>query len=190
MCFLEMPIDKQAWTGRNLDTLGVRFNEPNDTLLQGDFVVWGGTHRSYGESVRPDTGPPADTKQSEVQLFRGDAKFRGCITVQLLENRDVRVALDGPTGTIEVVDRDAFEAFRQIRRTLDPSGWRVAVAGARRDASSSGMQRDMLNGLAVYLHVEPPGAKLPSAATFDPAPPETVGTVEEQDAFLERWGRG
>jgi hypothetical protein len=189
MCFLESPIDERAWAGQNLDTLGVRFNRPNDTLLQGRFVVWGGTHRAYAETVRPYSGPPPDTMQYDVDVFRGGQRFHGRITVQLLPNRDVRVALDGPSGRIEEIKHDAFEALRAVRRILDPTGWRVAVMGARRDATSSGMQRDQMRGLAVYLLVVPRGSELPSVRTFDPAPPETVGTVEEQDAYFAKWGQ-
>jgi hypothetical protein len=191
MCFLESTIDEKAWAGHDLDALGVRFNRPNDTLLQGPFVVWGGTHRGYGESVRPYTGAPSDTRRHEVQIVRGQEVFRGHVVVQLRPDRDVGVALDGPTGRIEAVDRDAFEALRRIRSILDPTGWRVAVAGARRDAACSGMQRDQGQGLGVYLLVVPKGSPhLPSAGTFDPAPSYALGTVEEQDAYFAKWRQG
>jgi hypothetical protein len=189
MCFLELPIDDRAWRGYDLAALGVWFNRANDTLVQGRFVVWGGTHREYAETVRPYTGPPSDTEEHEVQIVRGQETSRGRITVTLQPDRDVRVVLDGPTGRLETVDRDAFEALRGIRRRLDPTGWRIAVAGARRDATSSGMQRDQGQGLGVYLLVAPKGSHLPSAGTFDPAPPDTVGTVDEQDAYLTNWSK-
>ena len=53
----------------------------------------------------------------------------------------------------------------------------------------SGMARDMGGGMGVYVLSARPGLRrrLPLVGTFEPAPKESVGTVDDQDAYYRRW---
>ena len=105
-----------------------------------------------------------------------------------------RLVLDGPTGRIEAIGRDWFDALVAIRLRVEPTGWSICVQGARRDTYPSGMQRDT-GAQRVYLQVlgeevqrEPwsgPGSRMPS--TFADADPADLGTVAEQAEYHRRW---
>lgn len=93
---------------------------------------------------------------------------------------DLSLQADGP---------DLFAALQQLRKTLEPLGWVPLCNGARVDCYPSGMARDMGGGMDVYvlsarrfLRRRPP-----LVGTFDPAPKETVGSVDDQDAYFRRW---
>jgi ADP-ribosylglycohydrolase len=93
-----------------------------------------------------------------------------------------------PVRTLRVSAEDLFECLRRLRATIEPAGWRLLCNGARRDATASGMQRDMHGGNVVYLLY--PGKEASAAdvvPTFGPARPGDVGTLAEQDAFYARW---
>jgi hypothetical protein len=52
------------------------------------------------------------------------------------------------------------------------------------------MARDMGGGTSVYMLSAKPSLlrrRLPLVGTFETAPKESVSTVEEQDAYYERW---
>jgi hypothetical protein len=102
---------------------------------------------------------------------------------------DYAVALDRPAGELVGRGPDLFEALAEVRRRLEADGCLVAVQGARRDTFPSGMGRDMGGGAQVYvLRPGEPAGEL--VGTFDDAPAELLGTVDEQhrnfQACLER----
>lgn len=98
------------------------------------------------------------------------------------------VEAEGPWGKVSAAAADAFAALAGVRRDLEAQGWRLAVAGARRDTYPSGMARDMGGGLKVYVMVEgKPAVEL--VDTFADAPPELLATVAEQEAAFGAWWR-
>ena len=102
--------------------------------------------------------------------------------------RDWPIAVAGPDGNRwDAEGPDLFEALRTLRRALDPLGIRLAVNGARRDAWSSGMQRDMGEGRVVYLLTEGESGRPPQVSTLGPASLLDIGTVGEQDEQHRRW---
>lgn len=83
---------------------------------------------------------------------------------------------------------DVFEALRQLMRVAAADGALIGVTGARPNAWSSGMQRDMGCGYSTYLLSTPqPPGRPPDVPTLSPVDPSLVGTVEEQDAFHKIW---
>ncbi len=106
-----------------------------------------------------------------------------------------------PTYRIELVTRigrysspytatapDMFETLVRLRRQLEPDGLTVAVQGARRDTYPSGMALDMGGGMKIYvLHPGLRASRADLVETLDDAPPEQLGTVEEQRSFAEAW---
>ena len=86
---------------------------------------------------------------------------------------------------------DVFECLMQLRDQLEPLGFRLCCNGSRRDAWSSGMQRDMGSGLSTYLLGETPrGQRPPSVPTLGSAPLETVVTAIEQRNWHDAWVAG
>lgn len=83
---------------------------------------------------------------------------------------------------------DMFEALVRLRRQLEPDGLTVAVQGARRDTYPSGMARDMGGGMRIYVLKTEGRARMDDLVeTLDDAPPDQIGTVDEQRAFADAW---
>ena len=86
---------------------------------------------------------------------------------------------------LEAEGRDLFECLTAIRRELDPRGVKVCCVGAREDVYPSGMARQMGGGRRAYVHHlgrHPTQDDL--VDIFDPADPEAVVTVVEQEAAV------
>jgi len=111
------------------------------------------------------------------------------ITVQRPQDRSIVLALADPHGRAwEARGGDVFDALMNLRCELEPAGIQVCCNGARRNAWSSGMQRDMGVGETTYLlTLGEHGVRPPSVKTLEPAPLEDVGSVAEQRAFYEAW---
>jgi hypothetical protein len=90
-------------------------------------------------------------------------------------------------GVYQAQESDLFECLRTIRRQLEPTGARLCCNGARVDVWASGMARDMGGGRKAYILQM--GRREPSdlVSIFDPAPVETLGTVDEQETYAHRW---
>lgn len=82
---------------------------------------------------------------------------------------------------------DYFDALCLIRRELEAMDVSALCVGARKDAYPSGMARDMGAGLKVYILEMGKRAESKPVSIFEYAPPETVGTVDEQREYFERW---
>jgi hypothetical protein len=94
---------------------------------------------------------------------------------------------DGSGRTWEALGGDVFDALMRLRLDAERDGIQICCNGARRNAWSSGMQRDMGEGYAVYLLPAEKGGRPPEVGTLDPAPPDDVVSVAEQRAFFEDW---
>lgn len=83
---------------------------------------------------------------------------------------------------------DVFACLMDLRRQVESMGIRLCCNGSRRDAWSSGMQRDMGEGLVVYLLSEvPKGVRAPQVPTLDPIEPSLAVAVGEQEAWYQEW---
>jgi hypothetical protein len=94
--------------------------------------------------------------------------------------------------SVQADGQDLFGALQHLRkRDLEPLGWVPLCNGARVDCYPSGMARDMGGGMDVYVLSARRwlGLRHPLVGTFEPAPKESVGTVEDQDARFERFFR-
>ncbi len=129
-----------------------------------------------------------DEGTREVPLIRGGERVMCVLRWVYRRDRYYELLIDSPVGPVSVVARDLFVALQEIRRTLEPSGWRVAVQGSRRNAWASGMLRDMIGARRIYLCVL--GEEVvPREAVdiFAPAEAVDLGTVDEQVAFFREW---
>jgi hypothetical protein len=85
---------------------------------------------------------------------------------------------------------DAFSAFCSARATFEPLGWLFLCNGARRDCYAFGTQLRADLGEQVYqLRQGEPATKEGLVGIFEPADEASVGTLEEQRAYFERWQR-
>jgi len=96
-----------------------------------------------------------------------------------------QVAAVGPWGRITGHAADAFSALVEVRRALEIEGWRLAVAGARRDTYPSGMARSS-GGFRAY-EMRPGRPASSTVDIFDDAPTELIGTVDEQEENFRLW---
>lgn len=87
----------------------------------------------------------------EVDAVRGEERARYVLDVYDVGDHRFRIVARGPTGTHRATADDLFEALREVRREIEPAGWRLAVNGARRDTWPSRMLRDQLDGGTVYV---------------------------------------
>jgi hypothetical protein len=96
--------------------------------------------------------------------------------------------VQGPWGSTTAAADDLFEALTQVRRELEPRGWRILIQGARRDTYPSGMQRDQAAGRRVYVMRPGQPATLDDVRdTFAPADRTDVGSVAEQERAWQQW---
>lgn len=123
-----------------------------------------------------------------VSLVRGVERHPALIHWRWLGPQlTLRMVWAGPE--LHASGADAFEALTALRAQLEPSGWFVAVQGARRDTYPSGMARDMGGGFSVYvLQIGRPVQDEDRVATFDAADPTSLGTVAEQEQHWRLWG--
>jgi hypothetical protein len=83
-------------------------------------------------------------------------------------------------------DRDLFEAFLSLRKTLEEKGIQLLCAGARPEAFPSGMSRDMGGGRKAYItKIGSPASAL--VDIFEDAEAGMVGTVSQQLSFHQQW---
>ena len=80
-----------------------------------------------------------------------------------------------------------FDALIDLRKELEPLQIKVLCFGARKDVWASGMQRDMGAGLTAYLLSAKVEGRKPEQSSFDYAPAETIGTVNEQRKYNDDW---
>jgi hypothetical protein len=128
-----------------------------------------------------------------VELWRASTASKAdALIVSSWEGRLAVLELDapGPHLTLRSTGRDLFDALQQLRLQLEPIGWIPLCNGARADCYPSGMARDMAGGTKVYELVIGKAGRPPLVGLLEPASPDKVGTVAEQDAYFRQWMDG
>lgn len=117
-----------------------------------------------------------------ITLTNVDGTTERCELAFKVSHTEVSMQTQSPSlGRDIYIGRDAFHALELFRRKIEPVGWRALCNGSRTDAYPSGMCRDMGRGFVLYP-IPPMGP--PDLRTFEPAPIEMIGTVQEQ---LDNW---
>ena len=126
--------------------------------------------------------------ERDVVLFKNAERRRCVLSVSMPAYRDFRLVLHSPHGRLAGTGIDLFEALVDVRRRLEPSGWRIAVHGSRRQAFASGLMRDMHGAMRVYI-CEPDRWPRRSDLVdiFGEAPTAEITTVVEQAAWVYAW---
>jgi hypothetical protein len=109
--------------------------------------------------------------------------------IDLLGYGPVRLLFEHPKlGHHETSADDAFEALVQLRLWLEPTGYKLLCAGARRDVYPSPMSRQMSGGISAYKMIPgKPATRDDLVKILDPATPDQIGTVAEQESFHKQW---
>jgi hypothetical protein len=80
-----------------------------------------------------------------------------------------------------------FGAMIDLRRQLELVSIKLLCFGARTDVWASGMQCESSLGLQAYLLSSPQPGRKPQFGIFEYAPPETIGTVADQEQYHQNW---
>jgi hypothetical protein len=178
--------DEADKTGKSL-----AMNVTNDTNQAGADEVTGAgavdgsvSDEAMDRLLTEETEPVDETYAVKVQLANGSIVDTE-IADRFEQAGGGEGGGDGRTLSIEVPGVGLFSVRWELRRQLEPLGVRVLCFGARRDTWASGMQRDMGSGSFAYLLSYPRKDLKPMQHIFDYAPPETIGTVDEQRAYAD-----
>ncbi|GBQ46912.1 hypothetical protein [Komagataeibacter sucrofermentans] len=99
------------------------------------------------------------------------------------------IELPLPDGTLRRYEAvDIWTAFRAMWNEMEHGGVRLLCAGARRDATISGMARSMCGGRKAYIVHKGQAARVADLVDiFDHAEPMQVGTARQQRDFIRDW---
>jgi hypothetical protein len=132
-------------------------------------------------------------KAVRVELWHAQSAAKAdALITSSWNGRDAALSLDAPDLGLALTakGRDLFDALQQLRLQLEPLGWFPLCNGSRTDCYPSGMARDMGGASAVYELTIGKAGRFPLVGLFEPALPDEVGTVAEQDAYFKRWMDG
>ncbi|MEM7272920.1 MAG: hypothetical protein AAF547_07585 [Actinomycetota bacterium] len=125
-----------------------------------------------------------------IRVLEGDAEQEWLLRWQDPAHGDDFIvgllASDGRSWTAR--GHNMFATLIELRRQLDPLNIKLCCQGARTQAAISGMAADMGRGMMVYrIEHGRPARQADLVDVFVPAPPEEIGTVEEQAAYRRAW---
>lgn len=125
----------------------------------------------------------------ELRIVRPETGFDLLLQATLTHSEiyACRLIVAWPAGSPERTFEtgDFFESLRSFRRVLEEEGYRVLCQGARPNVHPSPMGRDGGGIKAYALLAGEPGRWEDLVSIFDPVDNiASVGTVEQQDAFL------
>lgn len=122
----------------------------------------------------------------QIRLVHHDGRGVRCdVAFDLTAGNDRVATFVSEFGTLRFQEADFFECLRRFRERVEPSGWRVLVNGARRDAWPSGMARDMGAGLKLYILRGKPLGSDDLVETFGPADGADVTDYDTQARHAE-----
>lgn len=100
----------------------------------------------------------------------------------------VKLELSFKSHLFTSVESDFFEALRDIRRQLEPHGYRPKCFGSCRNAYASSMAVNMGPGMKVYLlRLGSPARLADLVPIFDSSDDMILASVEEQQEFYDTW---
>lgn len=98
-----------------------------------------------------------------------------------------RLRLESPNGIESVASGDnIFQALRSMRSELSPRGIELCCNGARVNVRPSGLSASHGAWMVYVLHMWRPSTVRDLVPILDYAPPNKIGSVEDQDDYWER----
>lgn len=133
--------------------------------------------------------PELDGGPAPVTVLNHGVEETWNLDVRPIPDRKIELSLRSLSDeTWEAVGNDVFGTLMQLRETMEPLGVLICCNGARINAWSSGMQRDMGEGKCVYLlSTTDRASKPPVVATLGAADPSEIVLVADQRAWYEAW---
>jgi hypothetical protein len=132
-----------------------------------------------------------DEKETAILRDANGKTIRG----EFLINEDapgglVELTLTYSEGLVTVRTEDFFHALQDIRRVIEPKGYRVLCYGASLDVYPSSMALDFGPGYKAYrLPADRPAEPEDLVYIFEWDPRVIPATVEEQEAYYHQWFR-
>lgn len=112
----------------------------------------------------------------------------GEITLEFAISNQYQVTLRYNNQKIEGRSSNYFHAFQEIRKILEPQGFRFLCYGASLHCYPSGMTLDMGEGNSVYkMTMGRVARKQDMVGTFQTGDDVIPATIEEQRSFFEVW---
>jgi hypothetical protein len=122
-----------------------------------------------------------------VRILASDGTTKEC-TIEFVSNNSRLVLSGAEFSPIAVEGADLFESLIKLRLALEPDGFKVLCAGARKDVHPSGMSRQMSGGRKAYIHrFGSHSSPADLVDIFDDVDVEHVGTVLQQEEFQRKW---
>jgi hypothetical protein len=127
-------------------------------------------------------------KRRKVQVLLRDGIIKEC-EIEHSEEAPWAICFNGAGfQDRHFLGDDLFEALAKLRRELEANNMCLLCVGSRPDVLASGMSRSMGGGQRVYaLDLGKPARRTKMLDIFDFAPPDAVGSVNEQSEFHEKW---
>lgn len=137
--------------------------------------------------------PPESPIKAKIFRFiaadRWGTKSNALAVLELLEQPNSKLRIDIDNQSYSAISTDAFSALTKIREQTEERGIKLLIQGTKPSCSLSGMSAQMSNGTKCYLHKMEPKQYENSdlVETFDSALESEVGTLNEHNAFKQRW---
>ena len=128
-----------------------------------------------------------DSEHSVPFIRDGEPYMEGRFLVHS-EDGAIRLVLELGSEVLTSSADDCFEAFCGIRKQLEERRIYPKCAGSVRSVFPSGMSRSMGSGLMAYrLELRHQALTKDLVGIFDDADGLPPSTVEQQEAFFEKW---
>jgi hypothetical protein len=123
-----------------------------------------------------------------LKVRHKDGTIEGC-SIEIAQAPNWKLIFSGAGLTNhQFSGDDLFDALISMRLTLEKIGVQTLCAGARRDVFPSGMSRDMSGGRKAYAtRLGAPALRADLLDIFDYSDVDSVGSVEQQKMFHEKW---
>lgn len=122
--------------------------------------------------------------ESKVLVTQEADGSAGSIRIEITTGETCRIDFDSKSFE----SSDLFAALTSLRSSLESDQRRIACNGSRPDVYPSGMALEMSRGRKAYIlriGVRPNREEL--VDIFEPADPSQLGSVDDQQAFVNRW---
>ncbi|RJQ69474.1 ADP-ribosylglycohydrolase family protein [Pseudonocardiaceae bacterium YIM PH 21723] len=175
----------------------------NDAINEFGPMPWTPPHRYGVPEPEPEAAVDEETapeepevitedgalREGEVLAFRGGQRAAARIEYEISFSGACSVRAYGPWGVVTGEIGVVMHAFQALRKELDPSGWRLAVNGARGDVYCTNKQIEWTHGTRLHVMDSEQDGKPENVFIFDPAEPGSIVSAAVQEARILEYSR-